>query len=52
MTNEELAVQIQLGATDLYTKLWERVKRLMVKILFEKLKNYTLPNYIDKTDMI
>lgn len=52
MTNEELAVQIQLGATDLYTKLWERVKRLMIKILFNYLASYKLPNYIDKKDMI
>lgn len=52
MTNEELAVQIQLGATDLYSELWEQVKKLMIKILFNYLASYKLPNYIDKKDMV
>lgn len=52
MTNEELAVQIQLGATDLYSELWEQVKKLMTKILFQELLSYTLPNYISKADML
>lgn len=52
MTNEELAVQIQLGATDLYSELWEQVKKLMTKILFQELSSYTLPNYISKADMV
>lgn len=52
MTNEELAVQIQLGATSLYSQLWEQVKKLMIKILFNYLASYKLPNYIDKKDMV
>ncbi len=52
MTNEELAVQIQLGASDLYAELWEQVKKLMIKILFNYLASYKLPNYIDKKDMV
>ncbi len=31
MTNEEIAVQIQQGRTDLYLQLWENVKRLIVQ---------------------
>lgn len=52
MTNEELAVQIQLGAANLYSELWEQVKKLMIKILFNYLASYKLPNYIDKKDMV
>lgn len=52
MTNEELAVQIQLGASDLYAELWEQVKKLMTKILFKELSTYTLPNYINQEDMV
>lgn len=52
MTNEELAIQIQLGASDLYAELWEQVKKLMTKILFKELSTYTLPNYINQEDMV
>lgn len=52
MTNEELAVQIQLGASDLYAELWEQVKKLMTKILFKEFSTYTLPNYINQEDMV
>lgn len=59
MTNEELAVQIQLGATSLYAELWERVKKLMTKILLEMLRKYRtakgqykLPNCIEVKDLI
>ena len=31
MTNEELAVQIQRGRTDLYGQLWDQVRRFIVK---------------------
>ncbi len=41
MTNEELAIQIQLGHTEHYTELWHNVRRLMHKILYAKLsRNY------------
>ncbi len=51
MTNEDLAIQIQLGHTEHYAELWGRVKRLMHKILYAKLSRIDLPNYLDREDM-
>lgn len=51
MTNEELAIQIQLGHTEHYTELWYNVRRLMHKILYAKLSRIGLPNYIAAEDM-
>ncbi len=51
MTNEELAIQIQLGHTEHYTELWGKVKWLMYKILYEKLSKINLPNYISVEDI-
>lgn len=51
MTNEDLAIQIQLGHTEHYTELWENVKRLMLKILHSKTKRIVLPTYLDKEDI-
>lgn len=51
MTNEDLAIQIQLGRTEHYAELWGRVKRLMHKILYAKLSRINLPNYIAAEDL-
>ena len=51
MTNEELAIQIQLGHTRHYTELWQNVRRLMYKILYNKISRLELPNYITAEDM-
>lgn len=51
MTNEELAIQIQLGHTEHYAELWQNVRRLMYKILQRKISRIKLPNYITAEDM-
>ncbi|MCH5297827.1 MAG: sigma-70 family RNA polymerase sigma factor [Ruminococcus sp.] len=51
MTNEDLAIQIQLGHTEHYAELWNKVKRLMHKILYAKLSRIELPNYLDSEDI-
>lgn len=51
MTNEELAIQIQLGHTEHYSELWQNVRRLMYKILHNKISRLELPNYITAEDM-
>lgn len=51
MTNEELAIQIQLGHTEHYAELWGKVKRLMFKILYSKISRIELPNYLDREDI-
>lgn len=51
MTNEELAIQIQLGHTEHYAELWQNVRRLMYKILHNKISRLELPNYITAEDM-
>ncbi|MGN0488381.1 MAG: sigma-70 family RNA polymerase sigma factor [Ruminococcus sp.] len=51
MTNEEMAIQIQLGHKECYAELWKCVQRLMVKILNAKLSHIELPNYISHEDM-
>ncbi len=51
MTNEELAIQIQLGHTEHYAELWQNVRRLMYKILHNKISRIELPNYISAEDM-
>lgn len=51
MTNEDLAIQIQLGHTEHYGELWDKVKRLMYKILYFKLNRIELPNYLDREDI-
>lgn len=51
MTNEDLAIQIQLGHTEHYAELWEQIKKLMYKILYGKLNRIELPNYLDREDI-
>lgn len=51
MTNENLAIQIQLGHTEHYGELWDKVKRLMHKMLYAKLSKINLPNYLDREDI-
>ena len=51
MTNEDLAIQIQLGHTRHYSELWQNVRRLMYKILHNKISRLELPNYIAAEDM-
>lgn len=51
MTNEELAIQIQLGHAEHYTELWQNVRRLMYKILRSKLSRIELPNYLTPEDL-
>lgn len=51
MTNEELAIQIQLGHSEHYTQLWEQTKKLMYKILYSKASKIQLPNYIAVEDL-
>lgn len=51
MTNEDLAIQIQLGHTEHYGELWDKVKRLMFKILYSKIYRIELPNYLDREDI-
>lgn len=51
MTNEELAIQIQLGHTEHYAELWQNVRQLMYKILHRKISRLELPNYIAVEDM-
>lgn len=51
MTNEEMAIQIQLGHNEYYSKLWDSVHRLMYKILHSKTNAIPLLNYISKEDL-
>lgn len=51
MTNEDLAIRIQLGHTEHYAELWHKVKRLMFKILYSKISRIELPNYLDREDI-
>lgn len=51
MTNEEMAIQIQLGHNEYYSKLWDSVHRLMYKILHSKTNAIPLPNYISREDL-
>ena len=52
MTNEELAVLIQQGHTELYTELWERVNRLIGMMILKSTKHRILPPDIDKEDLL
>lgn len=51
MTNEDLAIQIQLGHTELYGELWEKCRKLILMLMRHKTKNIHLPNFIDPEDM-
>lgn len=51
MSNEELAVLIQQGHTELYTDLWERVNRLIGMMILKSTKHRILPPDIDKEDL-
>lgn len=51
MTNEDLAIQIQLGHNEYYPILWDKVKNLLTKILYSTIKYYPLPNYITTDDL-
>lgn len=51
MTNEELAIKIQLGQTEYYAELWEQCRRLLFKILSREIKNISLPNSLSMEDL-
>lgn len=51
MTNEELAVEIQSGSSGLYLTLWERVKKLVYKIFWQKVHNICLPQFFTYEDL-
>ena len=52
MSNEELAVLIKQGHTELYTELWERVNRLIGMMILKSTKHRILPPDIDKEDLL
>lgn len=52
MSNEELAVLIQQGHTELYSELWERVDKLIGMIILKSTKHRILPPDIDKEDLL
>ena len=52
MTNEELAVLIQQGHTELYTELWERVSRLINMMIGKYAERRILPPDIEKEDLL
>ena len=51
MENEELALKIQAGQTELYGELWERCRKLLYYILARYQNGITLPNYINGEDL-
>ncbi len=51
MTNEELAIQIQQGEKQYTAVLWEKVNKLMYKILYKYSFNRDFPTYIDNEDL-
>lgn len=51
MTNEDLAIQIQLGHSEYYPVLWDKTKHLLKKILYQEIRDYLLPNYIAAEDL-
>lgn len=51
MTNEEIAVQIQHGNTELYNDLWVQCRKLLYYILARYQKRLELPNYINGEDL-
>ena len=51
MTNEELAVQIQLGHTELYGELWRNCRKLLCFILTRYQKRLNLPNFVSADDL-
>ena len=52
MSNEELAVLIKQGHTELYSDLWERVDKLIGMIILKSTKHRILPPDIDKEDLL
>ena len=50
-SNEEIAIKIKQGNNELTAVLWDRVNKLMFKILRFRLNIITLPTYIDKEDL-
>lgn len=51
MTNEEMAVQIQHGHTELYSALWEKCEKLLYSLMNRYQKRLNLPNYISAEDL-
>lgn len=51
MTNEELAIQIQLGHTELYGELWAKCRKLLIVLLRQRVNGLRLPNYITPDDL-
>lgn len=51
MTNEELAIQIQLGKGEYYAELWQNCRKLLFKIMQSKLCGVPLPVYISREDL-
>ncbi|MBQ1437033.1 MAG: sigma-70 family RNA polymerase sigma factor [Ruminococcus sp.] len=51
MTNEELAIQIQLGHTEHYGELWAKCRKLLFMLLRQRVSGLRLPNYITPDDL-
>ena len=52
MSNEEIAVLIQAGKSDLMLQLWEQVKRLVIKILFKYQPQDGSTNCVELDDLL
>ena len=51
-TNEELALLIRQGRTEYMAELWEQVRRLIMKMIFQLLRKRPLPAWADKEDAV
>ena len=51
-TNEELAALIRQGRTECMAELWEQVRRLIMKMIFQLLKKRPLPAWADTEDAV
>lgn len=51
-TNEELAALIRQGRTEFMAELWEQVRRLIMKMIFQLLRKRPLPAWADKEDAV
>ena len=50
-TNEELALLIRQGRTEYMAELWEQVRRLIMKMIFQLLRKRPLPAWADKEEI-
>ena len=51
-TNEELAALIRQGRTECMAELWEQVRRLIMKMIFQLLRKRPLPAWADTEDAV